>query len=77
LLNGAYDVYTDRGRLYYFNQVFEKGRDISIESQQETGRWHGSLVAVNPTEIHIKSADGTKSRFTVSHLRSGRYTITV
>jgi len=74
---GSSDVYTDRGRLYYFNQVFEKGRDVFIESEQESGKWHGSLVAVNPTEIHIRSADGTKSRFTLSHLRSGRYTITV
>jgi len=69
------EVYTDRGRLYFHSQVFEKGRDVFIESKQENGKWHGVIIVVNPAEIHIKSVDGTKSRFSMSQLRNGRYAI--
>jgi len=71
------DIYTDRGKLFYYNQVFEKGKDIFVECKQieNTGRWHGVIVLVNPAEIHIRSPDGTKSRFPLTQLRYGKYTI--
>jgi len=71
------DVYTDRGRLYYHNQIFEKGKEVEIEAKHENGKWIGVIVVVNPAEIHIKSPDGTKSRFSLSQLRNGRYTISI
>jgi hypothetical protein len=50
------DVYTDRGKLYYYNQVFERGREVLIEAkqdkwEQQTNKWQGSLVVVNPSEV--------------------------
>lgn len=71
------EVYTDRGKLYYHNQIFEKGKDVFVEAKNESGKWHGTIVAVNPAEIHIKSPDGTKSRFLLTHLRNGKYNITL
>jgi len=69
------EVYTDRGRLYYHNQTFEKGKEVFIESKHENGKWHGAIVMVSPSEIHIRSTDGTKSRFPLAQLRSGRYSL--
>lgn len=69
------DVYTDKGKLCYHNQVFEKGKEVVIEAKHESGKWQGILVSINPAEIHVKSPDNTKSRFSISQLRNGRYTI--
>jgi len=74
--NNQSDVYTDKGKLYYHNEIFDKGKDVFVESKQESGKWQGTLVVVNPAEIHIKSADGTKSRFPLSQLRNGKYSLT-
>eukprot|EP01114_Cavostelium_apophysatum_P023047 TRINITY_DN8560_c0_g3_i1.p1 TRINITY_DN8560_c0_g3~~TRINITY_DN8560_c0_g3_i1.p1 ORF type:complete len:404 (+),score=100.29 TRINITY_DN8560_c0_g3_i1:231-1442(+) len=71
----ASDVYADKGKLHYHSQIFEKGKDIFVEAKQESGKWYGVLVVISPAEIHIKSADGTKSRFSLAQLRSGRYSI--
>jgi len=74
--NKSLEVFADRGKLHYFNQVFEKGKDVFIESKSENGRWTGTIVAINPAEIHIRNPDGTKSRFSLHYLRNGKYTIT-
>jgi len=71
------DVYSDKGRLNYHNQIFEKGKEVEIEAKNENGKWVGVLVVVNPAEIHIKSSDGTKSRFSMSQLRNGRFSISL
>jgi len=70
------DVYTDKGKLYYHTQVFDKGKEVFIEAKQENGKWQGTIVVVNPAEIHIKSSDGTKSRFSLSQIRNGKYSLT-
>jgi len=71
------DVYTDKGKLFYYSQIFEKGRDIFVESKQAetSGKWHGVIVVINPAEIIIRSPDGTKSRFSLIMVRNGKYTI--
>jgi hypothetical protein len=45
------EVFADRGKLYYHNQVFEKGRDVFIEARSENAKWHGQIIAVNPAEV--------------------------
>jgi len=75
-ISSSTDVYTDRGKLYYHGQVFDKGKDVFIEAKHENGKWQGTIVVCNPAEIHIKSIDGTKSRFSLSQLRNGKYTVT-
>lgn len=73
--NKPLEVYADRGKLHYFAQVIEKGKEVFIESKSENGKWSGLLVAINPAEIQIKNHDGTKSRFSLSQLRSGKITL--
>lgn len=48
---GNSDVYVDKGKLHYFNQIFEKGNEVNIESKVESGRWQGVLVVINPAEV--------------------------
>lgn len=51
------DVYTDKGKLYYHSQVFDKGKDVFIEAKQENGKWQGTIVVVNPAEVVSVFAD--------------------
>lgn len=74
------DVYSEHGKLHYHNMVLEKGKEIAVQAGPENdedpnGKWIGSIVLVNPAEIHVKTSDGTKNRFLLSHLRTGKYTI--
>jgi len=69
------EVFVARGRLSFHGEVFEKGQDVFVEAKAESGKWHGTLCGVNPSEIYIRSLDGTKSRFSLPHLRNGKYNI--
>ena len=75
--NSNSDVYADKGKLHYHGQVIDKGADVTVESKVEGGRWQGMIIVVNPAEIHIKSPDGTKSRFSLSQLRNGKYSLSI
>jgi len=68
-------VSVERGALVYKGQPFEKGRDVLIESTGSNHKWHGVIVNINPSEIHLKSVDGSKSRFSLSQMRNGKYSI--
>jgi len=69
------DIYTDRGKLFYHNQVLEKGKEVVVECVGDKTKWVGSLTAINPTEIQVKTPDGVKNRFLISQIKSGKYTI--
>jgi len=71
------EVYIDKGKLFYFSSVFDKGNEIIVEGKHPdtVGKWNGVLEAVNPAEIIIRSPDGTKSRFSMVQLRNGKYVI--
>jgi len=73
---GSHDVFVDRGVLNFEGSSFEKGQEI-IVSDRNDQTWTGTLVVVNPAEIHIRVADGSKSRFSLQAMRNSKFKISL
>lgn len=62
----------DDGKLYYNEQIIEKGANVIVHSETSKADLFGVVTRINPDEVSVKLADGSNSRILLSHLRSGR-----
>jgi hypothetical protein len=64
------------GVLYYNEHIIEKDAEVACTTEVTNEQILGTVQTLNNSEIIIKLHDGTLTRLLISHLRSGRCTIT-